>query len=165
MQIKDLRNNQIVPFECGDVKLIALFSFFLHRAPTIESATAMVIDSERLQNNWTAFVNDTQIQYSEFIASNCNIKNYIEKNQLQDDADVNRRTKCFVCKTKTKDEAECNCFLRHIRNSIAHSNVYLLHAGNRKYIMFEDFNTTGNQSALILLSQSDLERLKKYIVR
>jgi hypothetical protein len=36
---------------------------------------------------------------------------------------------------------------------------------NRKYILFEDFNKTKKQSSIILLSQADLARLKKEIMK
>ena len=36
---------------------------------------------------------------------------------------------------------------------------------NRKFILFEDFNTRGNITARILLSQTDLTKLKKEIMR
>lgn len=165
MKIKDIRRNRIAPFECKDEKLISLFSFFLHNAPTIDSATAMNIKSERLQNNWNEYLETAQLQNYKFLSSNCKIEKYLLDTRLNDEAEVNRRGKRFVCKLKDKNETEYECILRHLRNSIAHSHVYLVHAGNRKYIMFEDFNTSGKQSSLILLSQSDLKKLKSEIIR
>ncbi len=164
MKIKDIRNNRITPFECKDEKLISLFSFFLHNAPTISSATAMHIDADRLQNNWNNYIETAKVQNYKFLSPNCKIEKHLTENQLHDEAEVNRRSKRFVCKYKDKNETDYECILRHLRNSIAHSHVYLVHAGNRKYVMFEDFNTSGNQSSLILLSQSDLKKLKCEIV-
>ena len=66
---------------------------------------------------------------------------------------------------KSKKETEYECILRHIRNAIAHSNVYIYQTGNRKYICFTDFNKTGKQSAMILLSQTDLSNLKKELMK
>lgn len=160
MKIKDIRKHQIAPFECKDEKMISLFSFFLHSAPTIDSATAMNIESKRLQNNWDNYLKIAQLQNYKFLSSNCRIEKYILETYLDDEAEVNRRSKSFVCKFKDKNETEYECILRHLRNSIAHSHVYMVHAGNRKYIMFEDFNKSGKQSSLILLSQSDLKKLK-----
>ena len=143
MKIKDIKYNIINPFEIDDVKLIRLFSFYLHTAPTIESRTATQIDEERASNNWISF------------------KEY----GLDDEAEVKRRTRAFVCKKKTSQETDYRCLLRHLRNSIAHNNVYISDVGNRKYILFEDFNKKGNISAKILLSQNDLRILKKEIMK
>lgn len=55
MIIKDIKSNRILPFEIEDVKLVKLFSFYLHSAPTIESKTAAQIDSQRLLKNWLNF--------------------------------------------------------------------------------------------------------------
>ena len=89
----------------------------------------------------------------------------MEEYKLHNEATVNRRSKGFICKRKDNSESDYECVLRYIRNSIAHSNVYMNNAGNRKYIIFEDFNKTGNQSSIMLLSQADLTKLKREIMR
>ena len=144
MQISDIKTNRIIPFEIEDIKLIRLFSFFLHKSPTIDSNTAAMIEVERLERNWERFI-------SEFSKDN--------------EANVNRRSKGFICKYKDNSERDYECVLRHMRNAIAHSNVYMNNAGNRKYLIFEDFNKTKNQSSIMLLSQADLSNLKREIMR
>ena len=62
-------------------------------------------------------------------------------------------------------ETECQCVLRHMRNSIAHGNIYLSDESNRKYILFEDYNRNGNLTARILLSQTYLKKLKQIIMK
>ena len=168
MRIRDIKSNQIFPFEIEDAKLVRLFSFYLHSAPTIESRTATQIDEQRLLNNWFIFSSklpqDKIKFFSESYSVDLLIKSF-EKYGLNDDAEVRRRTKAIVCKKKEKSEFDCHCLLRHIRNSIAHNNVYISNPGNRKYILFEDFNNRGNISAKILLSQADLSKLKQEIMR
>ena len=164
MQISNIRANRIIPFEIDDKKLTRLFSFFLHSAPTIDSATAACIESSRLNRNWNAFISEIPNNNFAIIASNCTIERYIEKYKLNDNATINRRSKGFVCKRKDKNEKDYECILRHIRNAIAHSNVYMNNAGNRKYIIFEDFNKSKNQSSIMLISQADLSKLKKTIM-
>lgn len=56
MKICDIKANHTLPFEIDDVKLIRLFSFYLHSAPTIESETAKKVDGHRLLDNWTNFI-------------------------------------------------------------------------------------------------------------
>lgn len=164
MKISDVKSNHIQPFEMDDVKLIRLFSFFLHSAPTIDSATAANIEPIRLEHNWNAFISEIPNDKYEIIAPNCSIEKYLGKYGLNDDATICRRTKGFVCKRKDKNEKDYECVLRHIRNAIAHSNVYMQNVGNRKYVIFEDFNKSKKQSSIMLFSQADLSRLKKIIM-
>ena len=161
MNISELLNSPIIPFEIDDVVLQKLFSFFLHLAPTIDSKTAATIPEDRLIRNWAEYVASLKCESFVFLAPNCSI----EKHGLSSTSQISRKSKGFVCKRKDKNEAEHVCLLRHLRNSIAHNNVYLKNAGNRKYLLFEDFNQSKNQSARILLSQSDLKRLKNTIIK
>ena len=165
MTIADILQNHILPFEIADEKLKKLFSFFLHLAPTINSSTAVDIPVSRLTENWNTYISTFSLNTYAFISSNCVFKKYLEKYNLGNRNTVNRKTKSFVCKTKDKSETEYESIFRHLRNSIAHNNVYIINAGNRKFILFEDFNQNKNQSARILLSQTDLQRLKTTIIK
>lgn len=168
MIIKDIIANRILPFEIEDVKLMKLFSFYLHSAPTIESRAAAQLNKQRLLENWECFRSNIPVDMIKFFSESYPKDKFInsyEKYKVNDDAQVNRRTKSIVCKKKEKGELEHECLLRHLRNSIAHDNVYLSNAGNRKYILFEDFNSHDNPTARILLSQADLVLLKKEIMR
>lgn len=168
MRICDIKANQILPFEIDDIKLIRIFSFYLHSAPTVESRTATKLDEQRLLHNWQNFICQLPQDKIKFYSESYSVKkliNSFEKFGLNDDAEVNRRTKAIVCKRKDTSESKYSCLLRHIRNSIAHNNLYLSNVGNRKFILFEDFNTRGNITARILLSQTDLTKLKQEIMR
>lgn len=168
MKIRDIKATQILPFEINDINLMRLFSFYLHSAPTIESRTAKQMDEQRLLNNWLNFSSQLPKNMSKFFSDTYSVEKFIdsfERYGLNDEAEVNRRAKAVVCKRKNKSESECACLLRHIRNSIAHNNVYLSSTGNRKYILFEDFNSRGNITARILLSQTDLKKLREEIMR
>ena len=165
MTVAEILQNHILPFEIDDEKLKKLFSFFLHSAPTIDSSTAANIPVNRLEKNWNTYISTFSSNSYTVIAPNCTFNNYIGKYMLDNNNIVNRKTKGFVCKKKTNNETEYKSLFRHIRNSIAHSNVYMINAGNRKFILFEDFNPSKNQSARVLLSQTDLQRLKTTILR
>ena len=56
MTISDILQHPVLPFEIEDVKLVKLFSFFLHSAPTIESATAISMEAARLDQNWMSYI-------------------------------------------------------------------------------------------------------------
>lgn len=166
MKLSDLIENKILPFEIEDEKLKKLFSFFLHSAPTVASVSAAVLSVERLDKNWNNFISRFTDNSYIFIQSQCSIEKYFEKYSLHTDADIKRQSHGFICKRRDKTEEDYVCFLRHIRNAIAHSHVYCVHVGNRKFILFEDFNTkTTKQSSRILLSQTDLQRLKNEIMK
>lgn len=169
MKIKDIKANIIYPFEIDDEKLIKLFSFYLHKAPTIESRSATQIDKERVSNNWINFSNNNLGKDRvRFYSSSYPVDKFVDsfkKYGLNDEAEVNRKTIALVCKKKTNEETDYRCLLRHLRNSIAHNNVYISNVGNRKYILFEDFNQKENISAKILLSQNGLSTLKKEIMK
>lgn len=168
IKIEDILKNRILPFEVESEKLRRLFSFYLHSAPTIESKSAAQIDNDRLKRNWICFrelfPNNTMTFFSSSYANDKFIKSF-EKYNIHNDAHINRKIKVSVCKKKDTKESEYQCLLRHLRNSIAHDNVYLLNAGNRKYILFEDYSNKENISARILFSQADLSALKKEIMK
>lgn len=165
MNISEIYEHPILPFEIADEKVRKLFSFFLHSAPLIESHLAENMDEARVERNWAEYIDLFQNDWYDIIAPNCKIENYFAKYSLLPESEINRRTKRFVCKRKDARESDGKCVLRHIRNSIAHGHVYMHSSGNRKYILLEDFNTSGNCSARILLSQSDLKKLKDTITK
>lgn len=166
MTISDIKENKIAPFEIDDIKLTRLFSFFLHSAPTIDSNLASRIDEDRLLKNWNNFVSQfANGRISLYSYSYKKLIQQFEKHGLSDESTVSRRLKVIVCNRKNNVEKDYQCVLRHLRNSIAHCNLYLSNAGNRKYILFEDYNKKGNITARILLSQTDLSLLKREIMK
>lgn len=165
MTISDILQHPVLPFEIEDVKLVKLFSFFLHSAPTIESATAISMEAARLDQNWMSFITSYPKESWLVIAPNCTFGAYLTKAGLDGNAVVSRRKKGFVCKRKTKDETDYEACLRHIRNAIAHNNVFVLNAGNRKFILFDDYNKDKKHNARLLFTQSDLQRLKSEITK
>ncbi len=106
-------------------------------------------------------------KYEEFCSSNVNIDKELTKAHL-DTNNICLKCKRYVCKKKQNkknipQETEMDCFLRHIRNAIAHGRVYYYHKGNRVHIVFEDENTTGNISARIVCIKSDLIHWKNVL--
>ena len=165
MTISELITHKIIPFELTDTKLTSLFSFFLHSAPTIESRTAMNIPAEKLQNNWQGFLEMSDLKPGIIYAEGySNLGNSCEKNGLGTTTEITRRKNGFICIRKGK-EFDYECVLRHIRNSIAHNNVFYCNAGNRKYVLFEDYNQKQKLTARLLFSQTLLTSLKREITK
>lgn len=165
MTILELLTYKTIPFEIPNAKMEKLFSFFLHSAPTIDSRTAMKIDSSRLCKNWEDFIESSQLKPDTIYAENYkDLVASCEKNGLDVSTEISRRTKGFICIRKGK-ETDYECVLRHIRNSIAHNNVYYCDAGNRKFVLFEDYNRGGKFTARMLFSQTLLTELKKEITK
>lgn len=162
MEIKDILNSRIVPFEIKDKHLTKCFSYFLHLAPSISSASSLS-SKEDLNKSFIKFIEKSNIKCSYYKFYNAtNIKEaQLKKYLLSDKNTVKRYSKQFICCRKPK-ENEMECILRHIRNSIAHSNVYLSDK-RRKFIIFDDFNKSGKQTARILLSQTTLTILKRLL--
>ena len=165
MTIAELLTCRIIPFELSDDRVKKLFSFFLHSAPSIESKTAMKLTPDNLDYNWQLFLNENilapHIIYSERYSD---LYNACEKNNLGVNTQISRKTNGFVCIRKGQ-ETDCECILRHLRNSIAHNNVCYCNLGNRKFLLFEDYNRNNKMTARILLSQTILASLKKEISR
>ena len=161
MTVLELLQHGVVPFEISDTKLESLFSFFLHSAPTIESRTALKISQERLLENWKLFLEANKLNPSIIYAEgHSDLSKSCEKNGLGLSVEITRRTKGFICIRKGK-ELDCECILRHIRNSIAHNHVFFCNGGNRKFVLFEDYNRNNRLTARILLSQTTLTNFKK----
>ena len=172
MTISEILKTPVIPFEIEDEKLKRLFSFYFSSAPTIDSKASANIPEERLDKNWSDFISQfNEREEYKYLDSQDSVSKKLSKYKLNNEAVVNRKTHAFICKyRKDKPEKEYACLLRHIRNAIAHSGVYVSNVGNRKYIIFEDVNIKCNLNpkpltARILLSQTDLARLKKEIMK
>lgn len=165
MIISELKKNFIKPFDIDDKALLNLFSFFLHTAPSIKSVSAIKTDNLKLDRAWSIFSKNFDETQYKIISDNLSIERYLSKYKLGDDSKLDRRAKGFICK-KRPSESDCECFLRHLRNAIAHGRVHLKNVGNRKYILFEDLNdSTKKENARILLTQHDMKILKNELLK
>lgn len=162
MIIADILNNNIVPFEIVDEKLKSLFSYFLHIAPTIDSAHAQPIQTNELESAWQHFIQEINIASTDYhvYAPGYISTDILSRYRLRHDDSASRKSKRFVCNFKEHEGQELGCLLRHIRNSIAHGYVYVVGDG-RKYILFDDYNKSNNLTARILFSQTDLSKLRR----
>lgn len=161
MTIKDLRSCLVVPFDISDPKLHELFSFFLHKAPGINSKSATAMAPLLQKDRWVSYIDSWQEKTHRIYAEDYKLDDAVSPYGLNDDCVLKRDHHRFVCKREKKTEPDSQCVLRHLRNAIAHGNVYVSKTGKRKFILFEDFNKPGNRTGLFLFSQTDLMQLKK----
>lgn len=163
----NLGNLLIIPFEDGTADLQKLFSFFLHSAPDVESAHSQRIPKAKHSVIFGMMIENRHFKYQKFCWSQAPIEKELSKGYLNGET-ICLKCKRFVCKKKqtvkgNPTETDLDCFLRHIRNAIAHDRVYYNHAGNRVHIVFEDENSSGKLSARIVCIKSDLEHWKKIL--
>lgn len=165
MTIAALKKNRIIPFECGDVELHQLFSYFLHKAPTVDSVSAVDVPVKKLDANWRVYIKRWQDnQYRFYERDYFSSKPLLLKYGLDDNSQINRLSRSFICTRGDINEKEYKCVLRHLRNAIAHGHVYYVGTENRKYVLLEDYKGK-RKTALFLLSQKDLIDLKRIIMQ
>lgn len=157
----------IFPFEDGTEETRKLFSYFLHKAPNIESAHSIQIPSIKHTEVFERMLEGRHFKYRKFCWANAVIENELCKGFLEGNL-LCLKCKRFVCKKKQTvkgidPETDLVCFLRHIRNAIAHGRVFFFHARNRIHIVFEDENSPGKLSARIVCIKADLVYWKRVL--
>lgn len=161
----DINSILVAPFDGVTPDIHRLFSYFLHNAPDIQSVHSKTIPLEFHSGLFSRMLQNRHFYYQKFCWLNAPIQKELEKGFLAGDA-LCLKCKRFVCKKEQRrknqlPESDLDCFLRHIRNAIAHGRVYYLHGGNRVHIIFEDINDAGNITARIVCIKADLEYWKK----
>ena len=153
----------IVPFECGIGDLKQLFSYFLYRAPNIDS-----LQSPYLPPDFHDDILEQMLKGNEdyhFCEQNSNTEDelcWVSLNGSQ----VCVRCKRFMCKKMNKPskrddkrrETNLECLLRHLRNSIAHGHVYVNYSGHYTSVLLEDENEKHHITARIVCCQADLKK-------
>lgn len=163
LNICDLLN---VPFEIDHKELQKLLSYFLHLSPEISSVHSLKISPELHNNIFQEMMRGRAFKYENFCSSNSKISRELIKAELSGNK-LCFKCKRFICKRRHTDkgqlpESNLSCFLRHIRNAIAHGRFYYKHTGNRVFIMFEDMNDQ-EISARIVCNLADLQHWKSVL--
>jgi hypothetical protein len=167
--IYNLGDKIVPPFQIQNVEIQKLLSYFLHEAPNIESAHSRIIPRERHSDIYEKMFQGRHFVYRKICSSTANIETELKRGNLHGEL-MCLKCKRYVCKRKSLSkkqlqESDLECFLRHIRNSIAHGRVYYVQGRNRVFIVFEDLNNRGNLSARIVCIKADLEHWKKELSR
>lgn len=148
------KNFKIKPFEDLDEKYKLIFSFFLY-------------DVEQWKNNEIVLTEKWEEVFEEIIKElNVDYKqDYSEKSSGKyKEVGLDEDTMCFecqrICISKTPKEDVLSSFLRHIRNSIAHGQVYVK---DNNYVLLQDLDDKKHITARILIHMDSLSKLKEYI--
>lgn len=154
-----------IPFEIESKELCVLLSYFLHRAPNVSSVHSSSLGTDVHKQVFEDMLLGRHFKYQKFCYSGAKIEDELLKGSLFGEK-ICLKCKRFVCKRvktpKNKPpETDLDCFLRHLRNAIAHGRVYCQHAGNRVLLVFEDENPSGNLSARIVCIKADLQHWRK----
>lgn len=166
-ELSDIQFFETPPLNYENKSLHQLFIYYLHLSPDIESTWSLSIKREKHPIIFQQLFENRHFEYKRFYSSNTQIEPEMIHAGLSG-TDICLKCKRFVCKKKqnTKKmlpETDLDCFLRHMRNSIAHGNVFIIPRKNRIHILLEDYNSTGNLSARILCTKSDLDHWKKIL--
>ncbi len=160
--------NAIVPTECDISELRSLLGYFQYRAPNIDALKSQMLDVALHNSVLSEMIDTNRFEYK-FCSQNADAQVEFEKLNLKGET-ICSWCKRFVCKLnnqskrdKTRKETNLESLLRHLRNSIAHGRVYVIHGGTFITILFVDINTNGNESARIVCRQSDLKKWRSIL--
>ncbi len=161
---------KIIPFDGENTKLWEYFNYFLYKAPNIESDASINILKELHEEVFNQLIEVAKIEsYS--------IPNYNARNEKAlRSQNLFGNELCLKCKrmiikrkkhdSKSVAETNMECLLRHIRNSIAHSRVYVAKDNNCSKIIFEDAaQRKGPANTRIVCVQNDLKKWKEILSR
>ena len=165
--LEDIQLFKIPPLIYENKTLHQLLIYFLYLSPDIESTWSLSIKREKHSSLFQQMIENRHFEYKRFCSSNTKIEPEMIYAGLSG-KDICLKCKRFVCKriqnkNNILPETDLDCFLRHMRNSIAHGNVFIIPIKSKYNILFEDYNSTGNMSARILCTKSDLEHWKKVL--
>lgn len=163
------KDEAIVPTECDVGELSQLFSYFQYRAPNIDSMQSPLIDNEDSLDDLLQNIIKRVKDYK-FCEQNADINCELKKIALYGEH-ICPKCKRFLCKRMNqkakrrpgKKEHDLECFLRHIRNSIAHGNVFVMYKKTYISIIFEDLNEKKNTTARIACCQADLKKWRSLL--
>ena len=138
-----------------------LCEYYLYLAPGINSALCHNKISPSLEDE----VFEALIKKAQISKKNVQIGNRNKYSRSREDMSaVVFKTPSIYCHLKRAEGRAC-CLLRHIRNSIAHGEVYVKVLKNKtSQICLLDYDTDGKPSAQIVLTRSILEKWKSYLI-
>ncbi len=156
-------NPQII--DIGDLRI--LFGYFQYKAPNTSSYQSKKLDESYHADLFKDMMRSWKKENASIIPFNSTYDKESPKFAL------NGNSVCSFCKryllkrSKPKNnvqETDFNCIVRHLRNSLAHGRVFVIHAGNSIKIMFEDYdNKNRTISGRIICNQSDLKKWRALI--
>ena len=166
-QSLDISTFLIVPYSIENKETTKVLRYFQYEAPGISSAHSVDRDHTLCKSTFGKILHDEKVEYS-FCGQSAKISKHLTSLGLSGNY-LCFKCNRFVCKLlNPRDgvkEEQYQGFLRHMRNSIAHGNIYCKMMANQVYFIFDDYSLDGkhNLTARILIKRSSLMRLMKAI--
>lgn len=162
-----LSNYRCSVSEISNPEVKTLCEYFRDRAPTTDSASAAIIDSNSYESVYQEMMVCCKIQ-NHFEKAKASNKTVLEKYDLLGNQ-ISLKPKRVMCKLKDDNETNLQCLLRHIRNSCAHGYVHIIENKRVTYIIFDDYRKkpkrTDNPTARIIVNKTDLKKWKTILER
>lgn len=155
------KETAINPQTCDIGELRKLFGYFQYKAPNTSSFQSDKLDEEYHEELYEEMTKSWKKECRKIIASNATYDELSPKYALSGDS-LCSYCKRFLCKRlRTQEghkETDLDCLLRHIRNSLAHGRVFVIHGGNSIKVLLEDYDKRyGTITGRIICNQSDLK--------
>ena len=165
------KDNAINPMLVDIGRLRQLFGFFQYEAPNTSSYICSHLSNEYHDRVLMEIQHTIKTGAIIFAPPNSTSADELKKVSLLGDSVCSYCKRLFCKRAHANNgirESDLSCLLRHIRNSLAHGRVFVIHGGNQIYILFEDCvpQNKGNNnriSARILCTQADLKKWKSFI--
>ena len=152
---------RISPLDIKLKKYLKIFEYFLYYAPNV-AFKKVKINEAKWENTYDEFINkdESMTQYSVIYAKDKKNVDYYSNLGLDG------KNICFECNRmvlkKGKGENKLTTLLRHIRNVIAHGNLYYNKKGKVDIFFLEDLYE-GTITARMVITGDHLVSLKKII--
>ena len=167
------KGNAINPQDCNIGDLRKLFGYFQYKSPNTSSYQCESLDKQYHEDLFTEMMKSWKKDSYKIISSNATFDKESPELALFGSSICSYCKRLLLKRDKTKNgvrETDLICLLRHLRNSLAHGRVFVIHGGNSIKILFEDFDTRNKViSARIICNQSDLRKwhllINYYIIR
>ena len=161
------KENAVNPQTCDIGDLRQLFGFFQYKAPNTSSFQCESLDEIYHEDLFNEMMKSWKEENHDIISHSVTFDNEAVNYALFGN-DICSYCKRYLCKRlKTKNghkETDFDCFIRHIRNSIAHGRVFIIHSGNSIKVMLEDYDNINKViSGRIICNQSDLRKWRTLI--
>lgn len=165
---KQLNELKCVPYETNPKRLTSVFVFYQYKAPSISSSLSKPKPKGKCIEVFSEFIKNENIE-SKVIGQSAKISKALSPMNINGNH-ICFKCSRFVCKRKNPQdgvkEEDYESFFRHLRNSIAHGNVYCLITNNNTYLVFDDYSSSDKNAltARIVITKAQLERLKNNIL-
>lgn len=151
----------ISPLDSKLKKYLKYFEYFLYFAPNISHKKVKVNEAK-----WESI-------YNKFVEIDCSLSKYnkvyarkVKNRDYYSEAGIDGNEFCFECQmmviSRNNNENSLGALLRHIRNALAHGNLYYKVIKKQDVFFLED-NVNNDKTGRILLFGNLLKKLKKFV--